>query len=171
MPLRYLLDQNFPIHVAALSWPPSLLVERLSSVDADLTRATEDWEVILELQHRGADGFVTNDEKIVKSAREMVALSHTTLTLVVASGVGDDALKATGLVMVHLGDIAADSAIRPMTYVLRPAGKSAANPGKRITDIAVGRKADRAALVRDERNFIIEQLQLTRPHLLSLFVR
>jgi hypothetical protein len=107
MPVRFVLDQNFPFQATPLDWPDILELVDLAAVDATLTAGYEDWEVLAALHRRGdVQGFVTNDAKMLRLAPEMVTLSRTRLALVVTEGVGHDPLRATGLLMTYLPQIA-----------------------------------------------------------------
>jgi hypothetical protein len=170
--LIFVLDQNFPRQVANLPWPPELALIRLDEIDSRLASDTEDWEILLELEHLGTiHGFITNDANILLSSREMLALSYSNLRLVATDGVGHDPLKASGLVMVHLSDIARDRPGTAMTYLLRPSGKSTLSPGKRITQIARHQSAPRVETVARDRSAIVERVRSARPHLLPLLRR
>ncbi len=168
----FVLDQNFPRQVANLPWPPELVLVRLNEIDNRLCSETEDWEILLELEHLGTvHGFITNDANILRSSREMLALSYSRLSLVATDGVGHDPLKASGLVMVHLSDAARDSPGTAMTYLLRPSGKSTLSPGRRITQIAGHQSSPRAEVVGRDRSAIVERVTSARPHLLPLLRR
>ena len=92
----------------------------LGTIDPDLTRDHDDWEIFRALHRRGnIDGFITNDANILNLSREMVTLSRTQLTLVVTSGVGHDPLGATGLIMLHLPQIAKQTHPKPCIYILK----------------------------------------------------
>src|SRR4051794_1149878 len=119
---HFVLDQNFPWYVTSFAWPSTLRVTRLSDVAPDFVSGVEDWQVILELARTGdVDGYITNDSSMLEQAEEMVALGRTHLALVVTRGVGHQPLRATGLVMVHLDEIARRMAGRPSISVLQPA--------------------------------------------------
>ena len=106
MDAHFVLDHNFPWQVTDLPWPEHLRLTRLADYDASLIQHYDDWQVFDALNRRGdVDGFITNDAKILHLAREMVVLSRTRLALVVAAGVGHDPIRATGLVMLYLGQI------------------------------------------------------------------
>jgi hypothetical protein len=169
----YVLDQNFPALAVSATWPPGLVVRALASVDAQLIADTDDWEVLMELDARGdVAAFVTNDARILDSAREMVALQACRLKLVVTDGVGHDSLKATGLLLVHLPDIARDEASAPMAYRLRPTGsRTPQRPGQLLNRIAARRNISPNELISTERRAIEAHLRVARPHLLSRHTR
>ncbi len=135
--MHFVLDQNFPLQITSLDWPPPIRLTRLAHLEPELTRDHEDWEIFRALSQRGdVDGFITNDADILQLAREMVVLSRTRLTLVVTDGVGHNALRATGLIMVHLQEITRRIDGRPQIYVLRPNRLEPIVPGKQINKIA-----------------------------------
>ena len=106
MTAHFVLDHNFPWQVTGLPWPEYLRLTRLADYDASLIQHYDDWQVLDALNRRGdVDGFITNDAKILHLPREMVVLSETHLTLVVTDRVGHDPVRATGLVMLYLGQI------------------------------------------------------------------
>ncbi|MGH2352646.1 MAG: hypothetical protein ACRDJN_13655 [Chloroflexota bacterium] len=83
----------------------------------------------------------------------MLALSRTRLTLVVAAGVGHDPIRATGLVMVSLGQIARQVAGAPQIFVLKPPelGRHRTDPAAQLTKIAQHRNVPRHELIAAER--------------------
>lgn len=104
----FALDHNFPQPLVA-SLGPYIREAELVAIERIHWKLPElpDWEVLLALHRheRPWDGLVTNDAKMLRLAREMAVLHQTKLTLVVASGAGDDPLKATGLLLTHLPHI------------------------------------------------------------------
>ncbi len=113
-PAHFILDQNFPIQVTGLRWPPAIQLSPLATLHPELTRDHDDWEILRALYQRGdVHGSITKDADILLLGREMVALSRSTLTLVITDGVGHNALRATGLIMVHLQEIARRISGRP----------------------------------------------------------
>jgi hypothetical protein len=102
------LDQNFPLAVkrkgaaeaavssVGLEWPFDITLVPLAEIDPGLVEQVEDWQILEALHRRGGiDGLITNDERILSQAREMVVLSRTRLVLVVTRGTGHDPLRAT----------------------------------------------------------------------------
>ena len=103
---RFVLDHNFPYAATGIKWPPDLTLTRLSEYDRRLIRDHADWQVLTEIVRRGdADGFITNDGRMLNLAPEMVALSLSRLVLIVTDETGDDPLVATGLLMTHLVEV------------------------------------------------------------------
>lgn len=118
--MHFVLDQNFPFQATGLPWPPGIVVSALKAIDPELTRDHDDWEIFQALQSRGdVNGFITNDASLLHLAREMVMLAHTNLTLIVIDGLGGDPLGATGLLMIHLPQIAKQNHPTPRIYLLK----------------------------------------------------
>lgn len=148
---HFVLDQNFPLQATGLPWPPSIRLSRLAEIAPVLTQGHEDWQVLMALEEAGGiDGFVTNDAGMLALPREMVALSRTKLTLIVAEGVGGEALRATGLVMVHLQGIAKRLSGKPALYVLRPGTPNPRAPYEALKRIAQHQKLPLDVLVQRE---------------------
>lgn len=117
--MHFVLDQNFPIQATGLPWPATISLTRLRDIDPALTRDHEDWQIFRALRDRGdIDGFITNDANLLDLPREMVMLYQTQLTLVVTKGMTGDPLGATGLLMLHLPEIARQNHPTPRIYVL-----------------------------------------------------
>ena len=154
MIVHFVLDHNFPWQVTQLPWPEHLRLTRLADYDASLIQHYDDWQVFYALDRRGdVDGFITNDANILQLAREMVVLSGTRLTLVVADGVGHDPIRATGLVMLYLGQIVNRLSHRPQIFKLRPVGLGhyRSTPAKQINRLADHRNIAPPELITRER--------------------
>lgn len=133
----FVLDQNFPSAVVPLPWPPTVKIGPLAAVAPNLIAGTEDWEIFIALDgHGGVDAFITNDANILNSPREMLVLSLTGLGVVVTAEVGDNPLKATGLLMVHLPEISHELGGRARTWRLRPTSKLSQRPVEHLVRIA-----------------------------------
>ncbi len=149
--MRFVLDQNFPIQATGLPWPQGLDVCPLTAIDPALTRNHDDWEVLRALHRRGdVDGFITNDEDILHLPREMVMLSRKQLTPVVTDGLGHDPLGATGLLMLHLPQIAKQNHPPPRIYRLRRPTLQVTWVGMVITGLARRARTSTPELVRQE---------------------
>jgi hypothetical protein len=154
---HFVLDQNFPLQATGLPWPPDLRVTRLSSLEPELTAGHDDWEILRRLDRRGdVDGFITNDDAMLNLPREMVVLSATRVTLVVTQRVGHDPVRATGLLMVSLGQIARQLTGRPQIFMLTPPelGRHRTDPAARLTAIAQHRNVPRHELIAAERAYL-----------------
>jgi hypothetical protein len=103
----FALDQNFPVPLcdALKQWLPADLVS-VREIDPQLAEA-DDWELLQALHRdpRPWDGLITSDDSMLKLPKEMVVLSQTGLTLIVAKGEGHNPIKAVGVVLCHLGHI------------------------------------------------------------------
>jgi hypothetical protein len=103
----FALDQNFPETVckALEQWLPADLVP-VRQIDPRLSEV-DDWQLLLALHQdsRQWDGLITNDDSMLNLPKEMVVLSQTGLTLVVAKGEGHSPIKSIGVVLCHLSHI------------------------------------------------------------------
>lgn len=133
----FVLDQNFPSAVVPLPWPPSVQIIPLAKLAPQLTAGTEDWEIFIALDAEPeVHAFVTNDGNILNSPREMLVLSLTRLGTVVTAEVGDNPMKATGLLMVHLPEISHELGAKAKTWRLRPTSKLSQRPIEQLARIA-----------------------------------
>ncbi len=137
----------------AFEWTrPDLRISRLYDIQPELTRDQEDWQVLLALNQRGdVNGFITNDAKLLNLPAEMLALHTTSLTLVITDGVGDQPIRATGLVMVHLETIASQMSNKPRIWILRPSAIAAKRSWDYLNRIAKNSHTGIDALVEEER--------------------
>lgn len=129
----------------------------LGELAPELTRGHEDWQLFLRLAAYGdVAGFVTNDDRLLRSPMEMFALRRTRLCLIVTAGVGHDPIRATGLVMAHLTAIHRDGRRPPSTYRLRPSelGRIRRTPGQQLDAIASGQGMQPSQLIRRMEEFI-----------------
>jgi hypothetical protein len=135
---HFVLDQNFPLVVTGIEWPPNIRITRLGAIEPQLVRDHEDWEIITALDRRGdVSGFITNDAEMLAQAPEMVALQRARVALVVTEGVGHDPIRATGLVMVHIQQIAKQVDRSARIYVLKPANLISQSPGSVVNALAL----------------------------------
>src|SRR5712692_5475116 len=137
----------------AFEWTrPDVRISRLYDIQPELTRDQEDWQVLPALHRRGdVDGFITNDTKLLNLPTEMLALHITALTLVITDGVGDQPIRATGLVMVHLETIVSQMSKKPRIWILKPSPITAKRPWDCLNRIAHNRNVALDALVEEER--------------------
>ena len=79
---------------------------RYAEIDPRLSEV-DDWQLLLALHQdsRQWDGLITNDDSMLNLPKEMVVLSQTGLTLVVAKGEGHSPIKSIGVVLCHLSHI------------------------------------------------------------------
>ncbi|MHB8576514.1 MAG: hypothetical protein ACYDCQ_14425 [Dehalococcoidia bacterium] len=147
---RFVLDQNFPHAPAGLPWPPPIELIPLPEFARHLVRNYEDWEILRELDERGdIAGLITNDAGILDQAMEMVTLFRSHLTLIVTEGVGHNPIRATGLVMVHLQEIAKRIDSAPQVFRLRPGALIPFSPGRQINVLAKRRHMPPPQLIQE----------------------
>ena len=156
MPRRFALDQNFPEPIVDgladwLAQDAELVPVR--QLDARMT-TLDDWEVLAALHARETvwDGLITTDAKILSLPRELAVLCQTKLTLVVAEAVGHDPIKATGLILAHLGRICEQT--RPnvaQVWRLRTSTKPPDDPWDHLTKVAERRGHSAQDLYAKER--------------------
>ena len=147
LPLHFVLDHNFPYQVVhGLDWPPYLHLSALKDVAPHLIDEPDDWRVLLALAAMGdIDGYITNDADLLDGIEELVALSRTQLTLVVTAGVGHNPLRASGLLMAYLSEIAKQvlNQMPRRAVIFRlsaaPLGNFRLTPGQRL-DVLAARK-------------------------------
>lgn len=160
MPSQFVLDHNFPYQASLIEWPEEIRVIALKDVDSDLTQRHDDWEVLRSLDQRNSfDGFITNDAKMLKLSREMVTLSDSRLLVIVTEGVGQHPVRAAGLLLTHLFEIARRVPERPRIFVLRPANLESRTPGQAINSIAVRQKIPPNQLITLERDAMQQYFQ------------
>ena len=146
-PLHFVLDHNFPYQVVhGLDWPPYLHLSALKDVAPHLIDEPDDWRVLLALAAMGdIDGYITNDPDLLDGAEELVALTRTRLTLVMTAGVGHNPLRASGLLMTYLSEIAKQvlNQMPRRAVIFRlsaaPLGNFRLTPGQRL-DVLAARK-------------------------------
>lgn len=147
---RFALDQNFPRQLVNLPWPAGLSLVPLATAEPDLVAAHDDREVLLELERGGGyAGLVTNVSGMLELAAEMVLLARTNLLLVVTEQVGHNPIRATGLVMVHLEQIAREGR-RGEIYRVRPGGVRRTSANERVNVIARRQNLTPRELIRRE---------------------
>jgi hypothetical protein len=115
---RFALDHNFPVQIISDLWPPSIELIRFGDIDPRMTE-WDDWQIILELDRRGGyDGLITDDGDMLAERSPMVALSRTSLSLVIADAAGHQPIKAAGLLMIYLQAIITNRPAGPSIFVL-----------------------------------------------------
>lgn len=146
----FALDEGFPqtiLQVAALL--PDVTLRPLRDVDPRLVGNSEDWAVLLRLyQHpEPFDGLITTDASMHNLPKEMSVLHQTNLTLVQVLAAGNDAIRATALVLLHLPYIVKETRRdRPQYWALRPPAK---RPARRAVD-ALGEIAQKQGVAVSE---------------------
>jgi len=125
MNAHFVLDHGFPANIARQELqqflPPGVRITRLYDLNPALTRDHEDWQLILKLDARGdVNGFITTDDRMTRSPHSMGAMNRSHLTLVVTDATGHHPVRATGLVLTHLTEIAKGLDATPRAFILRP---------------------------------------------------
>jgi hypothetical protein len=87
-------------------WILELEILPLTDIDASLVGAYEDDQLILELERREVDGLITCDDNMVFRPEVLAAVNQTGFSVVTCRRVGDDPVRASGLLLVHLPDVA-----------------------------------------------------------------
>jgi hypothetical protein len=101
VPLRFLLDENFPPRLEV----PDHRVEYvdLGDFDASLVGvSTPDWMIYLAAQAGGFDGVVSRDRAQLDQAAEHVALAHTDLSVVTWRRQIDDPIAQWGHLLAYI---------------------------------------------------------------------
>lgn len=116
---RFALDRNFPVQIISDVWPPSIELVPLGAINPAMT-AWDDWQIITELDRLGGyDGLITDDGDMLALRNEMVALTRTSLSLIIADAAGDNPIEATGPLMMYLTNIIQSRpAAAPSIFVL-----------------------------------------------------
>lgn len=151
----FALDQNFPepIIEALNEFIPEAELIPLQDIDPQLAEI-DDWQVLLALHHHELewDGLVTNDRRMLNLPREMCVLRQTNLTLVVAHDAGHDPIRATGLLLTHLGYIARNtSRDESQVWELTASNRPGRNAWHHLSRIADHRSVDPERLWRESR--------------------
>jgi hypothetical protein len=136
----FALDQNFPQPIidALDAFIPEAELVPVRAIDP-LLAELDDWTLLLALHHhiRPWDGLVTTDSSMLKLPREMAVLRQTNLTLVVAHDSGHDPIKATGLLLTHLGYISrTTTSAEPQIWQLTAKNRPGRDPWDVMTGIA-----------------------------------
>jgi len=107
----FVLDENFPQPILAeavlrkaVRKRVQLEIKMLSDVDAALL-GYQDHDLIRALDARGAEGLITCDDAMVFRPEVQKVIQDTGFSVVTCRKAGDDPIRATGLVLVHLREI------------------------------------------------------------------
>jgi hypothetical protein len=152
----FALDQNFPEPIVdALQTHLEDDVELVPIRRVDrLMSELDDWQVLVALHNDGRewDGLVTTDSDMLSLPRELAVLCQTRLTLVVAVAAGHDPIKATGLVLAHIGGICQQTRPdTPQVWKLATSQRPAESPWDYLATVATRRGESTDALYRRER--------------------
>jgi hypothetical protein len=105
----FALDENFPqpiLREAIDKFVLGIEIALLVDIDLSLLGAYQDHELIAELARKRIDGLVTCDDSMVFRPEVLEAIERFGFTLVTCRRVGDDPVRASGLLLVHLPDVA-----------------------------------------------------------------
>jgi hypothetical protein len=153
--LRFALDQNFPMPLVTALREYLIEAQLVSVREIDPRLAKlDDWELLLALHHSAprCDGLITTDSSMTSLPREMAVLLQTKLTLVIAAESGHDPLKATGLVLAHLPQIAKRTVPdKAQIWTLHAATRPHDEPWRFIEKVAKHGKKTAAKLYAESR--------------------
>ena len=131
----FALDEGFPQTILEVgNLLPDVELRPLRQVDPGLVGNSEDWAILLRLfqDPEPFDGLITTDASMHNLPKEMTVLHQTNLTLVQVLAAGNDAIRATALVLLHLPYIAQETRSgRPQYWPLRPPPR---RPAQRAVD-------------------------------------
>jgi hypothetical protein len=137
----FALDHNFPeplLKAVTKAVPDAELVP-IREINDTLAQM-DDWELLLAL-HRDArpwDGLVTNDRAMLSLPKELAVLRQTKLTLVITEGEGHNPVRATGVLLCHLGHVCKlTRRDRAQVWVLRVTRKDPEPPERFLERIAL----------------------------------
>lgn len=105
----FALDENFPqpiLREAINKYVLGIEIALLVDVDLNLLGAYQDHELIVELAGRGIEGLITCDDSMIFRPEVLDAIERTGFSVVTCRRVGDDPVRASGLLLVHLPDVA-----------------------------------------------------------------
>ena len=77
----------------------------LVDVDPSLLGAYQDHELIFELAGRDIEGLITCDDNMVFRPEVLEAIEQVGFSVVTCRRVGDDPVRASGLLLTHLPDV------------------------------------------------------------------
>lgn len=141
-PRLFALDHAFPqpiVDVLADLFAEEARLVPIQDIHPTLPELENDWEVLLALHHDGRpwDGLITTDSGMLLLPRELSVLMHTKLSLVVTMEAGDDPIKATGLLFVHLSSACARTRRdRAQVWTLRTVERRPEDPMVHVTKAA-----------------------------------
>ncbi|TMK79761.1 MAG: hypothetical protein E6G47_07795 [Actinobacteria bacterium] len=105
----FALDENFPqpiLREAIAKYVLGIDLVPLVDVDPKLLGAYQDDELVAELATLGIQGLVTCDDNMIFRSEVLDAIERTRFSVVTGRRVGDDPVRASGLLLIHLPDVA-----------------------------------------------------------------
>jgi hypothetical protein len=104
--LKLALDQNFPVLILnAAALLPEVEISPIRKIDPRLSDL-DDRKLLIALHQLGWQGLITNNYKMLRVPAEIAAIVKTKLVVFAVEGIGDDPLRATGAVLLHLPSVA-----------------------------------------------------------------
>lgn len=105
------MDESFPKPILRealrkLTHPLEIEIVPLEEIDPSLL-GSHDHDLIRELNRRGAEGLITCDDAMVHRPEVLSAIEDTQFSVVTCRRGSSDPFLATGLLFVHLREIAA----------------------------------------------------------------
>jgi hypothetical protein len=105
----FALDENFPqpvLREAIDKFVLGIEIVLLVDLDPSFLGAYQDHELIATLAKRGVEGLITCDDNMVDRSEVLDAIEQARFSVVTCRRVGDDPVRASGLLLVHLPDVA-----------------------------------------------------------------
>ena len=105
----FALDENFPqpiLREAIDKFVLGLHIVLLRDIDQTLLGAYQDDELVRELARRRVDGLITCDDSMVFRPEVLKAIDEARFSVVTCRRAGDDPVWASGLLLVHMPDVA-----------------------------------------------------------------
>lgn len=100
--LRFALDQNFPPFVLDVAeYFPDTELTTLHKIDPRISDL-DDRRLVIYLHQAGWHGLITNNYRMLWVPPEIAAIAKAKITVFAVEAVGDDPLRATGSVLLHL---------------------------------------------------------------------
>jgi len=108
-PLRLALDENFPEPLLNVlrdsSWlPRDVEITHINRLDPRL-RGMGDRQLLIALYQLGFHGLITNNWRMLNIPMEIAAIVATNAVVVAIKDMGDDAIRATGALLLELPGI------------------------------------------------------------------
>jgi hypothetical protein len=104
--LKLALDQNFPALILnAVTLLPEVEISPIHKINPRLSDL-DDRKLLIALHQLGWHGLITNNYKMLRVPAEIAAIVKTKLAVFAVEGIGDDPLRATGAVLLHLPSVA-----------------------------------------------------------------
>ncbi len=149
MPQISVLGRNFPPLALSVKCPPDLYMITLSQYDPELSKFG-DWPLLEALDRRAnVTELITIDGRMLNQPKELIALERSRLRLVVTEGAGNNALRATGMLLVNMPAVLVHPAPVPHVFQLHAGNVVPTTVNKRINALANQRNTTPPALIQD----------------------